>query len=52
MFDKKLAKMGMHQLIAEGSDWDESRAASTDASRVVSRAESPSGDKQPDQAQL
>ena len=53
MFDKKLAKMGMHQLMAEGSDWDESRsasrvasaAASTSASRAVSRPESPVGEK-------
>ena len=51
IFDKKLAKMGMHQLMAEGSDWDESRsasrvasaAASTSASRAVSRPESPVG---------
>ncbi|KAJ3536574.1 hypothetical protein NM688_g6818 [Phlebia brevispora] len=45
IFDKKLAKMGMHQLMAEGSDWDESRSASVDASRVASRAESPSGER-------
>lgn len=36
-FDKKLAKMGMHALMAEGSDWDESRVGS----RAESRAESP-----------
>ena len=53
VFDKKLAKMGMHQLMAEGSDWDESRAASratsAAASRAVSRPESPAGDKGADQ---
>ena len=47
VFDKKLAKMGMHQLMAEGSDWDESanpsRAGSLAASRAVSRPESPTG---------
>lgn len=49
IFDKKLAKMGMHALMAEGSDWDESRAPSTSASanasaaasRAVSRPQSP-----------
>ena len=50
VFDKKLAKMGMHALMAEGSDYDESRSASRDisrvASRVVSRAESPTGENQ------
>lgn len=53
VFDKKLAKMGMHALMAEGSDWDESanpsRAgsayASAAASRAVSRPGSPSGEK-------
>lgn len=45
VFDKKLAKMGMHALMAEGSDYDESRSGSVDVSRVVSRAESPSGEK-------
>lgn len=46
VFDKKLAKMGMHQLMAEGSDWDESasasRAESRNISRAASRPESPS----------
>ena len=42
VFDKKLAKMGMHQLMAEGSDWDESAANSRAGSRAVSRPESPS----------
>lgn len=50
VFDKKLAKMGMHQLMAEGSDWDESanpsRAGSLNPSRAVSRPESPSGEKE------
>ncbi|KAF7795127.1 hypothetical protein EIP86_006274 [Pleurotus ostreatoroseus] len=46
IFDKKLAKMGMHQLMAEGSDWDESRSASRVASQVASRAESPVGDRE------
>ena len=49
VFDKKLAKMGMHALMAEGSDWDESanpsRAGSAAASRAVSRPESPSGER-------
>ncbi|KAI0799807.1 hypothetical protein BC629DRAFT_1498921 [Irpex lacteus] len=40
VFDKKLAKMGRGELMAEGSDWDESR----EPSRVQSRAESPNGD--------
>ncbi|GJE95740.1 phosphocholine cytidylyltransferase domain-containing protein [Phanerochaete sordida] len=49
VFDKKLAKMGMHALMAEGSDWDESRAPSTNASaaasRAVSRPDSPVGEQ-------
>ncbi|KAH8084878.1 hypothetical protein BXZ70DRAFT_957348 [Cristinia sonorae] len=44
-WDKKLEKMGLRQLMAEGSDWDESRvgsrAVSTDVSREGSRAHSP-----------
>ncbi|TCD68982.1 hypothetical protein EIP91_009204 [Steccherinum ochraceum] len=44
-WDKKLEKMGLRQLMAEGSDWDESRVgsrvASTDVSREGSRAHSP-----------
>jgi choline-phosphate cytidylyltransferase len=44
VFDKKLAKMGMHQLMAEGSDWDESRAPSASVSRAVSRPDSPVGE--------
>ncbi len=51
VFDKKLAKMGMHALMAEGSDWDESasvsRAESRDVSRRVSRVGSPSLEKVP-----
>ncbi|KAI0087583.1 hypothetical protein BDY19DRAFT_986018 [Irpex rosettiformis] len=43
VFDKKLAKMGRGELMAEGSDWDESRAGSREESRVQSRAESPDG---------
>lgn len=46
IFDKKLAKMGMHQLMAEGSDWDESRSASRVASRIASRAVSPTGERE------
>lgn len=43
VFDKKLAKMGMHALMAEGSDWDESANPSRAGSRAVSRPESPNG---------
>ena len=35
VFDKKLAKMGMHQLMAEGSDWDESASASERESQTL-----------------
>lgn len=35
--------MGMHALMAEGSDWDESANPSRAGSRAVSRPESPNG---------
>lgn len=38
--------MGMHQLMAEGSDWDESRSASRAVSRIASRAVSPTGERE------
>ncbi|THH33288.1 hypothetical protein EUX98_g937 [Antrodiella citrinella] len=50
-WDKKLEKMGLRQLMAEGSDWDESRVgsrvASTDVSREGSRAHSPEHTSEP-----
>lgn len=44
-WDKKLEKMGLRALMAEGSDWDESRVGSAEGSRIQSvegsRAQSP-----------
>ena len=41
IWDKKLEKMGMRDLMAEGSDWDESRVGSRRGSRGGSREPSP-----------
>ncbi|KAJ3491920.1 hypothetical protein NLI96_g386 [Meripilus lineatus] len=35
-WDKKLEKMGLRALMAEGSDWDESRGGSAEGSRIQS----------------
>ncbi|KAI0790946.1 hypothetical protein C8Q75DRAFT_758594 [Abortiporus biennis] len=47
VWDKKLEKMGLRQLMAEGSDWDESRVGSRVPSTEPSRVGSPTGERSP-----